>query len=75
MKFSCKYCNYNTDIRCNYDKHLVTFKHHKNKKNCDKSRKNCDKSRKNCDENRSNCINWKKYTCKCCNYTTTHWCK
>ena len=32
MKFSCKYCNYNTDIRCNYDKHLVTFKHHKNKK-------------------------------------------
>ena len=61
MKFSCEYCKYQSNIKCNFDKHLVTYKHHKNKKNCDKSRRNCDKSR-------SKCINWKKYECKYCNY-------
>ena len=28
----CKYCNYKTEIRYNYDRHLNTLKHHKNKK-------------------------------------------
>ena len=33
MKFSCICCDYNTVLRSNYERHLGTFKHHKNKKN------------------------------------------
>lgn len=33
-KYSCKYCNYQTDLMYNYSKHTKTIKHHKNiKKN------------------------------------------
>jgi hypothetical protein len=30
--FSCVICNYHTNIKCNYTKHLQTIKHHKNTK-------------------------------------------
>mgnify|MGYP003389396434 CR=1 FL=1 len=32
MKFLCEYCKYDTNHRGSYNKHLVTYKHHKNKK-------------------------------------------
>ena len=32
MKFSCIYCDFNTNHKCNYERHLGTYKHHKNKK-------------------------------------------
>ena len=30
VKFECQRCNYNTPIKCNYEKHLKTKKHVKN---------------------------------------------
>ena len=32
MKYECKICNYNSKIKCNYEKHLKTKKHIKNSK-------------------------------------------
>ena len=32
MKFKCIYCKYNTNIKCNFQKHLESFKHRKNVK-------------------------------------------
>lgn len=34
--YECKYCEYKTNIKCNYDKHLITDKHIKNKENSKK---------------------------------------
>tara|TARA_A100001015_G_scaffold304763_1_gene396485 strand:- start:359 stop:1243 length:885 start_codon:yes stop_codon:yes gene_type:complete len=31
--FSCEYCDYNTSIKCNYERHILTPKHKKNKYN------------------------------------------
>ena len=30
-KFQCKICNYQTNIKCNYQKHCTSKRHHKNK--------------------------------------------
>ena len=31
--FFCEYCNYETSIKCNYDKHISTIKHKHNVEN------------------------------------------
>ena len=73
MKFYCKYCKYQSNIRCNYDKHLVTYKHHKNKKKNVEKRKNGVEKRKNGVEKRKNLENLEiigKYQCNCCHFSS-----
>ena len=61
-KYSCDICNYNTNIKQNYDKHLLTDKHINNNNNnivCKYECKSCNKKYK------SNTGLWKhKKTCK-----------
>ena len=63
IKYFCKYCNYNTDIKCNYFKHLDTMKHFKNKKN--NIQKNGSMDQKNGSMDQKNGSN--VYLCKYCN--------
>ena len=67
MKFFCKYCNYHSNIKCNYEKHLVTYKHHKNKKNHVKKHENHVKLHENHVKLHEKRI---KYKCNCCNFIT-----
>ena len=32
MKYICKYCNYMTENKFNYNRHTESLRHHKNKK-------------------------------------------
>ena len=33
QNFYCEFCDYSTSIKCNYDRHISTLKHKKNKYN------------------------------------------
>ena len=47
VNFECQICNYNTPIKCNYEKHLKTKKHLKKCLKYWKIRKNVEKMWKN----------------------------
>ena len=66
MRFSCECCNYQTNHRGSYDKHLLTYKHHKNKK------KNLLEDSKNPSEDSKNPPGDSNLICKFClkNFTT-----
>ena len=77
MKYICKYCNYETNNKFNYNRHTESLKHHKNKKKKDKSPKNRTnvlEIRTNVLENRTNVLKNEqeniKYECKFCNYVS-----
>ena len=62
MKFYCKYCDYHTERKYNYEKHLESYKHHKNKKEtlCGGSQTPCRGSLTLCEGSIS-------YKCQYCN--------
>ena len=80
----CVYCNYNTERRYNYNKHLETMKHHKNKKRYllqqeqkkyEKSHKKYEKSHKKYEKShkkyeKSHKKYEKNHKCMICNYVT-----
>ena len=84
MSFNCKCCNYKTNSKYNYNRHLDTFKHHKNQKirtNVLKTRTNVLKTGTNVLKTGTNVLNSDinflqklqnnlncKYQCKLCNY-------
>ena len=41
MKYECIICNYSSNIRCNYNRHLKTIKHIKNYNNTQRNEFNC----------------------------------
>ena len=68
-KFSCNFCNYSTDIKCNFEKHINTSKHIFNITNdCDDNNDNDNDNDKE-NDNKLSC-----YKCnKIFNHRTTLW--
>ena len=48
VSYLCQLCNYQTHIKCNYDKHLKTQKHLKKESLTDKNVEKCGKNVENC---------------------------
>jgi hypothetical protein len=48
VKFECQRCNYNTPIKCNYEKHLKTKKHLKKMSEILEDSKKCGKNVEKC---------------------------
>lgn len=61
QKFYCKICDYNTSVKCNYERHLKTNSHLKNEQKMLKNEQKDQKDKNDKNEEQKNC----KFQCVC----------
>lgn len=66
MVFKCQDCNYSTELKFNFQKHLNTNKHFLNSQKCGKKYENVEKSMNLIEINTKKIKNEKKFVCEWC---------